>query len=186
VKGPKKVILSRQAEVKLLALIIGVVAIPLSVALWAVITTTRQDLSDLAPIQTSDGVFMYLAWSTLLRGHSSNQDGGQSIPDGAPVRALGYMMETDRVPQDGEWVHGFVLLPDSGNALHPAHRFGDQMVAVRLRPDLPAQFVSRNLVWVWGTFRRSGGDPAGSTPLYALEQARLENADPREISRYFR
>jgi hypothetical protein len=186
VKGRRKVLLSPQAEMKLLALIIGVVAIPLSAALWAVVATTRQDLSDLAPIQPSDGVATYLDWSTLLHSHSSRPPSLPVPHDGSAVRALGYMSESDRAIPDGQWVQDFVLLPDAGNALHPAHRFGDQMLAVRLRRDSPVQFSSGKLVWVWGTFRRFAGDPTGAIPLYALEQARLQNAGPREIPRHFR
>ncbi len=105
--------------------------------------------------------------------------------NGAAVQALGYMAEGDRPIAAGERVADFVLLPDRGNPLHPAHRFCDQMIAVRLREDDPARFSPMALVWVWGTLRISSGDPAGSRPLYALDHARLRAADSDEIRKYF-
>ena len=77
-------------------------------------------------------------------------------------------------------------LPEAGHILHPAHRFGDQMIAVHVAPGGPVRFSSRALVWVWGTFRASAGDPLGSMPLYALERARVETADTGDIQKYFK
>jgi hypothetical protein len=51
---------------------------------------------------------------------------------------------------EGQWVQDFVLLPEAGNFLHPAHRFGDQMITVHLEPDTRVRFSSRALVWVGG------------------------------------
>lgn len=110
----------------------------------------------------------------------------EPLISGTQTRALGFMMETDHVIHDGEWVRDFVLLPDAGNALHPAHRFGDQMIAVHMRENLAVQFFARNLVWAWGTFRACARDPGGSKPLYGLEDARIEPASVNEIANYFR
>jgi hypothetical protein len=57
------------------------------------------------------------------------------------------------------------------------------MIAVR--EDDPARFSPMALVWVWGTLQIFPGDPAGSRPLYALDQARLRVADSAEIRKYF-
>ncbi len=46
-------------------------------------------------------------------------------------------------------------------------------------------FSPMALVWVWGTLQASAGDPAGSKPLYALDQAHLRPADKAEIHKYF-
>ena len=102
------------------------------------------------------------------------------------MRALGYMMEGDQPVRDGQVVRRFVLLPDKGNAVHPAHRFGDQMIDVQLRPSDSVRFSGGSLVWVWGTLRALPGDPGGPIPLYRLEDARVEPADEGEIPRYFR
>ena len=105
---------------------------------------------------------------------------------GAAIRALGYMLDDDRVLRDGELVQDFVLLPDKGNLLHPMHRFGDQMVAIHLEDNSRMRFSSGALVWVWGTFRASPGDPAGRKPLYSLERAHAIPADKKDIRAYFR
>jgi hypothetical protein len=96
------------------------------------------------------------------------------------------MVEGDRAIGEGEWVRDFVLLPEAGNFLHPAHRFGDQMITVHLEPDTRVRFSSRAVVWVWGTFRAFAGDPAGSKPLYALERARVQAVERGEILKYFK
>jgi hypothetical protein len=79
-----------------------------------------------------------------------------------------------------------VLLPEAGNLLHPAHRFGDQMIAVHLVPDARVRFSARALVWVRGTFRASAGDPAGAEPVYTLDRARVQPASKDEIRKYFK
>jgi hypothetical protein len=96
------------------------------------------------------------------------------------------MVESDRSVHAGDWVREFVLLPEAGNMLHPAHRFPDQIIVVRLGEREQIQFSPRSLVWVWGTFRASPVDPAGLQPLYHLDQARAKRAEKSEISMYFR
>jgi len=95
------------------------------------------------------------------------------------------MVESDRASSEGEWVQDFVLLPEAGNMLHPAHRFGDQMIAVHLERDARVRFSSKALVWVRGTFRASAGDAVGAKPLYALERAHVQRANKDEIRKYF-
>jgi hypothetical protein len=151
----------------------------------AISVTGRPDLSDLVPIRNSVENYVVLNWSTLLRDHPHSLDAGSSLSAGAPVQALGYIVEGDRAIGEGEWVQDFVLLPEAGDFLHPAHRFGDQMIAVHLEPDTRVRFSSRALVWVWGAFRASAGDPVGSKPLYALERARVQVAERGEILKYF-
>jgi hypothetical protein len=102
------------------------------------------------------------------------------------IRALGYMMDGDHPLHDAERVESFVLLPDAGHVTHPAHRFGDQMIDVRLTAGSTIQFSERRLVWVWGTLRTLSGDPGGHEPLYVLENARAESADKADIRKYFR
>jgi len=102
------------------------------------------------------------------------------------IQALGYLFESHRARSEGEWLQDFVLLPEAGSFFHPAHRFGDQTIVVHLAPDARVRFSSRALVWVWGTFRASAGDPAGSKPLYTLELARVHPAGSEEIRQYFK
>jgi hypothetical protein len=145
--------------------------------LLAIVSTTEPDLSDLTPLRQVPGQYELLNWFALRHGRFSAE---------ASVQALGYMVEGDRSPHTGDWVRDFVLLPEAGNLLHPAHRIPDEMIAVRLREAEQIQFSPRGLVWVWGEFRASPGDPAGLQPLYHLDQARAKVADKSEISKYFR
>lgn len=185
-RGKRKLSISAGEEVRTLLLIGAGVAIPLAGAILAISATAGPDLSDLVPIWNSAGNYFILNWSDLLRDRPHALMAGSSLFVGAPVRALGYMVEGDHAPANGEWVRDFVLLPDCGNVFHPAHRFGDQMVAVHLAVGCQVRFSSRALVWARGTFRVSAGDPAGSKPLYALEEARVEPAQRGEIGRYFK
>jgi hypothetical protein len=78
------------------------------------------------------------------------------------------------------------LLPDAGNAVHPAHRFGDQMIDVRLQAGGTVRFSEGSLVWVWGTWRPLSGNPNRDKPLYEVEDARMEPAAKADIPKYFR
>jgi hypothetical protein len=182
----KKRSISRREEVTTLLLIGVGMTIPVAGALLAISVTARPDLSDLVPVRNSAGNYVVLNWSSLLRSHPHTLDARASLFAEAPVQALGYMMENDHASREGEWVESFVLLPEAGNMLHPAHRFGDQMIAVHLASDARVRFSSRALVWVWGTFRVCAGTPAGSTPLYALERGRVQPADKGDIQKYFK
>jgi hypothetical protein len=90
-------------------------------AIFAISATSRPDLSDLVPIRNSAENYFILNWPALLRDHPHALIAGSSLFFGAPVQALGYMVEGDHAIVEGEWVLDFVLLPDSGNLLHPAH-----------------------------------------------------------------
>jgi hypothetical protein len=160
--------------------------IPLAGVLLVISATSLPDLSDLVPIGNSAQNYVVLTWSTLLRDHPRSLVAGSSLFVGSRVQALGYMVEGDRAIGEGQWVQDFVMLPEAGHFLHPAHRFGDQMITVHLEPDTRVRYSSRALVWVYGTFRACAGDPAGSKPLYSLERARVQATDIEEIRQYFK
>ena len=168
---------SRDERLRTLVLIIVITCVPVLATLLAIVSTTEPDLSDLTPIQQTPGQDVLLNWFALRQGRLSAE---------SSVQALGYMVESDRSAHSGDWVRGFVLLPEAGNLLHPAHRIPYEMIAVRLREGEEIQFSPRRLVWVWGTFRVSPGDPAGIQPLYHLDKARAKLADKSEIPKYFR
>ncbi|MGC9945400.1 MAG: hypothetical protein ABSF64_03295 [Bryobacteraceae bacterium] len=178
-RGKRKLSISRREEVRTLLLIGVGITIPIAGALFGVFATSRPDLSELVPIGN------VLNWSSLLRDHPHGLDTRSALFTGAPVQALGYMADGDHARSAGEWVQDFVLLPDAGNLLHPAHRFGDQMIAVHLTPNDRVRFSSRALVWVWGTFRAAAGGAAGAQPLYAIERARVLTAERADIRKYF-
>lgn len=146
-------------------------------SLLAIVSTTEPDLSDLTPIRQTQGQYELLNWFSLRHGRFSAR---------TSVQALGYMVESGRSPHVADLVRNFILLPEAGNILHPAHRIPDEMIAVQLRGGEQIQFSPRRLVWVWGTFRVSPGDPAGIQPLYHLDNARATFADKSEIPKYYR
>ena len=168
---------SRSEELRTLVIVIVIACVPVAGTVLAIVSTTERDLSDLTPIRQTQSQYVLLNWLALRHGQ---------FPPAVSVQALGYMVESDRSLSTGEWVRDFVLLPEAGNVLHPAHRIPDQMIAVRLREGEQIQFSPRSLVCVWGTFRASPGDPAGLQRLYLIDQARAKRADKSEISTYFR
>ena len=171
--------MSRREELKSLLLVTVITCVPVVGTLWAVISTSQPALSDLSPVTGQSGKYAVLDWPGLRQDHAAN------LP-GTAVQALGYMVEDEDKPaRPGTRVKEFVLLSEAGNILHPAHRFGDEMIAVQLREGDEMLFSPRRLVWVWGTFRASPGDPAGPKPLYHLEQAQAQLADRADIRRYF-
>jgi hypothetical protein len=167
--------------------VIVLVALIYLPAIAIVIVTTKTagpDLFDLTPLVSRSDQYWMLAWPELQRSRHTLHTG--SISSGAMIRALGYMMEGPQPVRDGERVQGFVLLPDAGSLWHPAHRFGDEMIDVRLSVGNEVQFAERSLVWVWGTLQMLPGDPSGHQPLYVLENARSEPASGADIGKSFR
>ena len=168
-----------------LALIVTIACIPLLGTVLAIVITTKPDLSGLIPSNKQVGEYIVLSWRDLLQIHHVLNSAAAEL-DGVKVQALGYMADGDKAIHPGDLVQDFVLLPDAGNLLDPADRFGDQMVSVRLKDTDRIPFSPRRLVWVWGTFRTSRGDPSGPTPLYFLERARAQPADRKDIGQYFK
>jgi hypothetical protein len=95
------------------------------------------------------------------------------------------MMDGDRSIDKNQWVQDFVLLPEAGTLLHPAHRIRDQMIAVHLEEGTRIQLSPRALVWVWGNLQASAGLGPRSEALYVIERARTRPADRADIQRYF-
>ena len=142
--------LSRRAS-RAVAGLSALICLPVIAVIVLISRTSGLDLFDLAPKDPNSDGYALLAWYDLERGSHSLKEGGVST--GARMRALGYMMEGDQPVRDGQLVGRFVLLPDKGNAMHPAHRFGDQMIDVQLSPSNSVRFYGGSLVWVWGTLK---------------------------------
>jgi hypothetical protein len=185
VAASRKSGISRRHEIRFLLLLAMGVCVPTLGTVIAIVATAEPDISDLTPAFQTAGEYRVVNWSELERGPHALQEGSTAFT-GAQVQALGYMMEGGQPLRAGDWVPEFVLLPDAGNLLHPAHRFGDQMIAVHLAAGGRIQFAPRKLVWVWGTFRASPGNPAGAKPLYDLDRARVLPAGRTDIQKYFR
>jgi len=185
VPAKKKAGISRRHEIRFLVLLTAGLCVPVLGTFIAISSTAEPDISALTPISRRIGEDLIVNWPDLER-RTHAVHAASSVFTGARVQALGYMMEADRPIRAGEPVQDFILLPEAGNLLHPAHRFGDQMIAVHLPPGNKVLFTPRSLVWVGGTFRASSGDPAGSRPLYDLERAQVALASKAEIRKYFR
>ena len=155
------------------------------IAMVAVFTKPAgPDLFDLTPVTQHSDEYPILAWPELERGKHSLSAGG--ISSGTMIRALGYMMDGEQPIRDGASVRSFVLLPDAGTFVHPAHRFGDQMIEVQLTAGDTIRFSERSLVWAWGTLRMLPGDPLGPKPLNILENARAQPTNTADIRAYFK
>jgi hypothetical protein len=163
------------------------IVIPVLGIVWGIAATTKPDLSDLVPVQQSAAPDVVLGWSALVRDDAhSRQTPSSPAHTGAQVRVLGYMVQTNGAVSEGQSVRDFVLLPEAGHLLHPAHRFGDQMIAVKLRDSTEVQFSQMALVWAWGMFRVESGDPGGPTPVYGMTQAGVRRANESDIAKYFK
>ena len=182
----KKLTLSRWDSIRTLVLVAVLAGVPILGTIYVTASTSESDLSDLTPISQRAGNYLVLNWSALLQDQAHGLNTGTVIPSGAEVQALGYMMKSDRSAGNDRWVQDFVLLPEAGNLLHPAHRIRDQMIAVHLEDGKRIQFAARALVWVWGNFGVSAGLGPRSEALYMIERARAKAADTADIQRYFR
>jgi hypothetical protein len=182
-KGKKKVSISRADSIRVLLLVIVVAGVPILGTVFVTTSTSEPDLSELTPINPRAGQYLVLDWSALLQNEPRVSNTG---PAGAEVQALGYMMDGDRSIGKNQWVQDFVLLPEAGTLLHPAHRIRDQMIAVHLEDGTRIQFSPRALVWVWGNLKASAGLGRRSEALYVLERARTQPAGRADIQRYFK
>ena len=97
---------------------------------------------------------------------------------------LGYMMDGSQRAQDGAQVETFILMPDAGQFLHPAHRIPDEMVETWLAR--PAPFQYRRLVWVSGVLARIPRRPHSNRALYAIKDAEVAPAPESDITRWFK
>jgi hypothetical protein len=168
--------LRQKREALTLWKIIAAVVFPLLLAFILVAIDMRSDLSELKS--------------------SGKADNNGTIPVGWPdlpnarrerVRMIGYMMDGHESSRDGAPVETFILLPEAGQFLHPAHRVPDQMVEVR--PRHPVIFRYRDLVWASGTLNRTignRGDDKAAYAAYAMIDAEVSPATQRDIGKWFR
>ena len=101
---------------------------------------------------------------------------------------LGYMLDGFgngmKPTRDGVPVEMFVLTPDAGQLLHPAHRLPDQMVEIW--PNRPTQFRFRSLTWVTGLLARTRARRQGDKALYAMTGAEVHPAVQSDITLWFK
>jgi hypothetical protein len=163
----------RKKESLTLWAIIAVIGLPLLLGYILVAADIRTDLSELKPAkQADDAGFVPAGWPELENGGAQGR-----------VRMIGYMMDGYRPSPDGSNVDIFVLLPEAGQFLHPAHRIPNQMVEVR--PRRPVRFRNRQLVWAVGLLNRTMGKAGEETAAWAMGDAEVQPAEPRDIPKWF-
>ena len=172
--------------IRVLFLATAIAGVPILGTIFVTTTTSEPDLTELVPIKGRIANYVVLNWSELLLDPSSDARKTTLELADSEVQALGYMFDGDRRISKGEWVREFVLLPEAGTLIHPAHRIRDQVITVHLEDSKGVQFSPRLLIWVWGSFRASSEPAVRSRPLYTLEHARVNLADKADIPRYFR
>ncbi len=185
VKG-KKPAVSRADSIGVVILATVIAGVPILGTVFVAASTSEPDLSELAPINNRMANYVVLNWSELLQEHRTDMRTATLRPSDSKVQALGYMFDGDRPISKGEWVREFVLLPEAGTLVHPAHRVRDQMITVHLEDGTRIQFSPRTLIWVWGSFAVSSEPAVRSKPLYSLQQAQVKPADKADIRRYFK
>jgi hypothetical protein len=158
--------------------IVFAVGFPMLLAYVLVAVDMRSDLSELKPsAQVDDAGFVPVGWPEL------EGFGAQGPVSQRPVRMIGYMMDGYRPEPDGASVDMFILLPEAGQFLHPAHRIPNQMVEVHLIH--PMAFKNRQLVWVSGRLNRTVGKPDRERAAWAIGDAEVNPAQPQEITKWF-
>lgn len=136
---------------------------------------THLDLSDGVPRAARNDPAISLGWPSLRRDTTEPRNG-------MIVRMLGYMMDGYQFVHNGASARMFILMPEAGHFLHPAHRIPDEMVEIW--PTQPVIFGDRELVWVCGSFERVA-DPAEDHALFALREATVTPASVRDVAGWF-
>ena len=154
--------------------ITAAIGLPMILAVFLVALDMRTDLSELKAAGAADDKgILSVGWPDLREGRGINKR----------VRMIGYMMDDFKPISDGARADTFVLLPEAGQFLHPAHRIPNQMVVVWT--SYPVAFKRRELVWATGnlnpTLRRSGENQAA----YAMIFAEVTPAAERDIGKWF-
>lgn len=168
-------------------MILASVALPLLLALILVGMDMRSDLSGLKPAQAgADQAQALIGWPDLdpRDGHPAQT----RWPSQTRIKMLGYMMDGYMMDgytasPDGALVSMFILMPEAGHFLHPAHHIPEEMVEVWLSRQV--SFKYRSLIWVSGVLGRSTGPSTSGTALFAIRDAKVEPATETDITRSF-
>jgi hypothetical protein len=181
----------RKEEFRAIVMIICAIVLPLVLAFILVAADMRSDLSDLIPREAlPDQSAALIGWADLEipEGRSVSLEQRRWQPK-RRVRMLGYAMDGYTVDghkpaRDGASVEMFVLLPEAGQILHPAHRIPDQMVEIW--PAHPTQFKFRSLVWATGVLARKQGRREADKALYAMTDSEVKPAAQSDITLWFK
>jgi hypothetical protein len=167
----------RKSETRTLALILVSIVGPMLLTGALVAIDMRTDLSGLKAKRgrEADGL-RTLGWGDL-----------EALAPGrpTPARMLGYMMDGYKPVPDNTPVETFMLMPDAGHLLHPAHREPEEMVEVWMPLDTPIRYADRRLVEVSGTLRRKEARPREGVAAFTLSNAEVRFAAERRITDWF-
>lgn len=163
---------ARRRETRTIATVLASIVGPCLLMALLIASDMRSDLSELRPVFKlwADGAEL-VGWPQLRPDAALPRD---------RARMLGYMMDGYRPVPDGAPVAMFVLMPDAGHLLHPAHRIREEMVEIWLTQGASVTYKDRDMVWVEGLLRRSEGRSA-----YAMTDAFVARADQRAIALWF-
>ena len=178
--------MDRRLEIRTVVLVIIVTCAPALAAILLIAFSSEPDLAELDRVPQPDGAPVVLTWPELSRDRPHALNAAAALSAGGRVVAVGYMMDKGRSVRAGELVRSFVLLPEAGNLLHPAHRIGDQMIEAHLADPEAMPFVDRRLLRVVGKLRVRRGAPGAESPLYVLEEADAQSIDRRAIRKYLK
>lgn len=181
----------RKEEVRALATIVCAVVLPLILAFLLVAADMRTDLSDLLPREAlPDPTTVLIGWGDLEipEGRSVSLEQTRWQPQ-RRVRMLGYMMDGysmggQKPSPEGAPIGMFILLPDAGQILHPAHRIPDQMVEIWPAHAVPFRY--RSLVWATGLLARTRTRRETDKALYAMADADVKPAVQSDITLWFK
>jgi hypothetical protein len=173
----RKITVARRRDSLALGIVLAAILGPVLLTGVLIAIDMRTDLSGLKARQGErEDIQPAIGWGDLANLTPARQ---------LPVRMLGYMMEGYRSVNDGTPVMMFMLMPDAGHVLHPAHRVPDEMVEVWLPLDMPVRYSDRRLVWVSGTLRRKDAVLKEGEAMFTISNATVHGAAERQIRQWF-
>ncbi len=167
----------RPGETRALAITVAAIVLPLLLTGGLISLDMRTDLSGLKArpnlTPTAGKVF---GWEDL-----------DALEPGSPTQAimLGYMMDGRHPVPDDTPVGSFMLMPEAGHLLHPAHREPEAMVEVWLPLDLPIRYHDRRLIEVSGMLLKRDGRRTPGDAGYTMANAVVRFASDRRIREWF-
>jgi hypothetical protein len=177
---------ARKNEARAIATICAAIMGPMLLTYLLIAADMRSDLSGLKsrPADARGGAVL-VGWKDLEMSDEAGRKQRTAELPGGRARMLGYMMDGYQTVQDGTAVRMFILMPEAGQLLHPAHRIPDEMVEVWLDGGRSVPYTDRKLVWVEGNLRKIRQKTTGGHACYAIGEATVEHASERDITRWF-
>ena len=164
-----------KGEVRAFALTFAAIVGPMVLACFLIAADIRTDLSELRPRPVTGNSGAPVLPEALLIGW----------PDLAPslgrVSLLGYMMDGYAPRPEGSRAEMFILMPEAGHLLHPAHREPAEMIEVYPAADESAVFRYRSLVRVSGILTNNPGPLPEGHAFWKIDAASVRPAGDGDI-----